>query len=78
VTGWNGIHCTLEGCPKSCSSHGTCKANAVSAYKTKYMRAYMYIKIHMNKYAHVRTYKTIKKSNTGSRYGSNEKGRKLS
>ena len=25
--GWNGKHCTLEGCPKGCSGHGQCKTN---------------------------------------------------
>ncbi|GIY38874.1 hypothetical protein CEXT_423621 [Caerostris extrusa] len=22
--GWNGKHCTLEGCPKNCNNHGEC------------------------------------------------------
>ena len=26
VTGWNGLHCTLEGCPGQCSGHGGCVA----------------------------------------------------
>ena len=25
--GWNGKHCTLEGCPKGCNAHGQCKTN---------------------------------------------------
>ena len=25
--GWNGKHCTLEGCPSNCNGHGQCKAN---------------------------------------------------
>ncbi len=25
--GWNGKHCTLEGCPKNCNGHGQCKTN---------------------------------------------------
>ena len=25
--GWNGKHCTLEGCPNSCNGHGQCKTN---------------------------------------------------
>ena len=24
MTGWNGRHCTLPGCPSACSAHGTC------------------------------------------------------
>ncbi|KAA0190905.1 Tenascin major-like isoform X1 [Hyalella azteca] len=24
MTGWNGRHCTLSGCPSACSGHGTC------------------------------------------------------
>lgn len=27
VTGWNGKHCTIEGCPNSCSGHGQCRFN---------------------------------------------------
>ena len=27
--GWNGKHCTLEGCPSNCNGHGQCKANNV-------------------------------------------------
>ena len=26
-SGWNGKHCTLEGCPKGCNGHGQCKTN---------------------------------------------------
>ena len=26
-SGWNGKHCTLEGCPKACNGHGQCKTN---------------------------------------------------
>ena len=25
--GWNGKHCTIEGCPSNCNGHGQCKAN---------------------------------------------------
>ena len=25
--GWNGKHCTLEGCPGNCNNHGQCKTN---------------------------------------------------
>lgn len=25
--GWNGKHCTLEGCPGNCNRHGQCKTN---------------------------------------------------
>lgn len=25
TAGWNGKHCTLEGCPRECSKHGQCK-----------------------------------------------------
>ena len=24
TNGWNGKHCTLEGCPGNCGGHGTC------------------------------------------------------
>ena len=24
TNGWNGKHCTLEGCPGNCNGHGTC------------------------------------------------------
>ena len=24
VTGWNGRHCTIQGCPRMCSDHGRC------------------------------------------------------
>ena len=27
VTGWNGRHCTIEGCPAQCSSNGECRSN---------------------------------------------------
>jgi hypothetical protein len=27
VPGWNGKHCTLEGCPGNCNNHGQCKTN---------------------------------------------------
>ena len=27
VAGWNGKHCTFEGCPKECSKHGQCKSS---------------------------------------------------
>ena len=26
MTGWNGLHCTLEGCPGQCTGHGSCVA----------------------------------------------------
>lgn len=35
VTGWNGKHCTLEGCPNSCSGHGQCKANFEGLWECK-------------------------------------------
>ena len=28
VTGWNGKHCTFEGCPQECSKHGSCKSTS--------------------------------------------------
>ena len=27
LLGWNGKHCTIEGCPSNCNGHGQCKAN---------------------------------------------------
>ena len=27
VTGWNGRHCTIEGCPNMCSNNGQCRTN---------------------------------------------------
>ena len=33
VTGWNGKHCTLQGCPQQCSNHGTCKADFLRQWR---------------------------------------------
>lgn len=33
VTGWNGKHCTLEGCPNLCSGHGQCRVNVDNAWE---------------------------------------------
>ena len=27
VTGWNGRHCTIQGCPATCSGHGACRSS---------------------------------------------------
>lgn len=35
VTGWNGRHCTLEGCPNSCSAHGQCRVNSEGAWECR-------------------------------------------
>ena len=32
VTGWNGLHCTLEGCPGQCSGHGGCVAGGSGGF----------------------------------------------
>ena len=33
VTGWNGRHCTLEGCPDMCSNNGQCRTNFHGAWR---------------------------------------------
>lgn len=33
VTGWNGRHCTLEGCPRMCSNNGQCRTNFHGAWR---------------------------------------------
>lgn len=35
VTGWNGKHCTQEGCPNTCSGHGQCRVNADSLWECR-------------------------------------------
>lgn len=35
VTGWNGKHCTMEGCPSSCSGHGQCRVNTDGQWECK-------------------------------------------
>jgi hypothetical protein len=31
--GWNGRHCTMEGCPNSCGGHGQCRVNSDEAWE---------------------------------------------
>lgn len=35
VTGWNGKHCTLEGCPASCSNHGQCRVSGEGLWECR-------------------------------------------
>lgn len=35
MTGWNGKHCTQEGCPNSCSGHGQCRVNGDSLWECR-------------------------------------------
>lgn len=35
VTGWNGRHCTMEGCPNSCSGHGQCRVSSDGAWECR-------------------------------------------
>ena len=32
VTGWNGRHCTIQGCPSMCSDHGRCTTGLASLF----------------------------------------------
>lgn len=35
VSGWNGKHCTLEGCPGGCSGHGQCGVHSEGAWECR-------------------------------------------
>lgn len=35
MSGWNGKHCTLEGCPGGCSGHGQCGVHSEGAWECR-------------------------------------------
>lgn len=35
MTGWNGKHCTLPGCPRNCMGHGKCMADEEGQWSCK-------------------------------------------